>query len=1106
LALLELRVRLNASEVLSSFAGDMRGAVAQLQALDPPIDPAALNSAASGASSIDLSSLSNAAERIVEQITGTDIDIPDPAAIVASITSVLDLVEELDPRQLETSVRAALERATNELKAPRTGSFDAIIERITAVLSDSPEGQQIGRILGRIIELAGADAAVLTEVKAILPAVLGVIRAVGGIMRVETVLSEAERLTVTMQSQVNASVTTTELASIGAGIEYAVERLTAAAANADLEAEAERATLEALQRIDLVRDAVARRLAFGESTLLFADLDRALAEVRLGLEEASQVDLQAAGATIARLIDRVMPAFSLPLPPAPADSLAAMLDLIETHVQSIAQRIEAIDVTRVGAPVASLAGAITRPVRELDRIGTELMNAARGAIDGLTAVVENLPTDEVTDAVESATEPVRDALDAITDVIGDIEEGLTDAAAAATGFLGTAEEAVDTFTSALQGVITAAADFVRDLNLDATVGQLDEQLAMLRSALEQANVRPYFSAAVDAIDAAASVLENVPVVLLPDDVKEEFDTLVEPIRSLNIDAVAGEVESWFELEEGKFPFEPELQASLDEISQALTDLLAAIEPHHPRLLAQSIDAELAPLRTQIDRLDINAALAPLDDAINSVKGVLDDVDPTAALQPVSSALHEVANKLDEFKPGALLAPIQERIVAAREAVIAATRLEVAAQALTDLEREAVALMMRVDPVRIEPEIAAALAVARQELSALDRYSFSQWVGPLLSSIMGGDGARRRPATWNAILAWLMGDEAASALRLRAQRIVNAVNETATSVSSLDITVTANGVTTGLTRINTAVQSFAAGSPIRVRLEDAVRRRGTDGGFVSLGVNATRFSGELETARATAGPLLQLELSRVDVTAAALRAVGAPVIQLRNQLFGMLRQVGIRSVNDGLGAILGELLDVVTPQRASAILVPIYTALRGRAEALIGSILGPLRTALNDLLSLLRLIDLTQITEGLDNVVDAGKLQILSLDPITVLQPTLTAFDNLRNEVRNFDPLAPVRTVVNALRDTARRILDKLSVERLIEPASQVFDELLQIVRDLDPNALVMPLVEALRTLATDIHDGLGQLRAALVRLQEAIPSTEGLALAGAVDVDVDLGF
>ena len=65
-----------------------------------------------------------------------------------------------------------------------------------------------------------------------------------------------------------------------------------------LELEAEQATLDALQRIDLVREAVARRLAFAESTLLYADLTRALEEVRLGLEEASQVDLQAASVRV----------------------------------------------------------------------------------------------------------------------------------------------------------------------------------------------------------------------------------------------------------------------------------------------------------------------------------------------------------------------------------------------------------------------------------------------------------------------------------------------------------------------------------------------------------------------------------------------------------------------------------------------------------------------------------------------------------------------------------------------------------------------------------------------------------------------------------------
>jgi hypothetical protein len=82
------------------------------------------------------------------------------------------------------------------------------------------------------------------------------------------------------------------------------------------------------------------------------------------------------------------------------------------------------------------------------------------------------------------------------------------------------------------------------------------------------------------------------------------------------------------------------------------------------------------------------------------------------------------------------------------------------------------------------------------------------------------------------------------------------------------------------------------------------------------------------------------------------------------------------------------------------------------------------------------------------------------------------------------------------------------VEKLIEPASKLFDDLLAMLHTLNVDGLVQPLIDALHTLAADIFGGLQQLRDALKRLQAAIPSTEGMALAGAVDVNVgvDLGF
>jgi hypothetical protein len=679
--------------------------------------------------------------------------------------------------------------------------------------------------------------------------------------------------------------------------------------------------------------------------------------------------------------------------------------------------------------------------------------------------------------------------------------------------LGDAEQAVDALVSALQGVMNAAAAFVRDLNVDAAVGQLHERLDQLKTALEQASVRPYFDAAVDAIDTTASVLEKVPVVLLPDDVKAEFDALVEPIRSLNVDAVAGEVESWFELQDGKFPFEPALDAELDEVSALLDALVQDLEPFDPRKLGDAVDAELVPLRAQIARLDIGPALAPIEQAIAQVKGAVAGVDPRGALKPVSDALETVADKLDEFKPSTLLAPVQARIVSAREAVITTLRLEVASQKLTDLQREGVRLVTLLDPVTFEPAITDALDAAKREVHQLDAVSLGDFAGALFASLASGDGARRRPATWRTVQAWLHGEEASTRLHARAQRIADATSATATAVGTLDLDGASARVRAGLADLRTAAQALP--DPLGAALAAAIALRGDDGGFAALAASRATFAAELTGANAATAALLQLEVGRVDVTAAALRAVAAPLIRLHAQILGILRHFGIRHATDGLGAAIAEVIDVATPERVAGILVPVFTALRGRAEALLSALLDPVRGVIDEVVQLLRLIDLAAITQGLDDVVQAGRDQILALDPVRLLEPTLAAFDALKADVLAFDPVAPLRELIDGLKATIARVLDKLNVERLLAPAGQIFDTLLGTLRALDPDGIVQPLVAALRTLAGDIASGIEGLRDALKRLQAAIPSTEGLAIAGAiggaaealgVDVDVDIGF
>jgi hypothetical protein len=1103
MALAELRVRLNASEVVTSFASQVRDPIDRLQQLAPVDTSGSGSLPASGA--LDLSSLTNAVRRLAEQLAA-ELHLPNPREVLGAIETLLTLIEDINPRDLDASVRRVIDQIGGELKGPRDSSFTALVERLVGLLTSSPEGKTLLGLLTRAIQFAGIDAKIVDELKSLLPSVLNVIRAIGGILRVESALSEAERLTALMRSQLAGDGAEIELASLKVSLDYAVDRLRAAATDATIEVEAERATLEALKRIDLTRESVARRFAFAESTLLYANLAGTLQEAQAGLDDAQGVDLAGAGASIGKLVDRMMPAFSIPLPPSPADSFDALLKLIEAQVRAIANRIEAVDVAKVGAPVATLANAVANPIRQVEQIGTDLTQKAQSAIESVAQLVSSLPTGDIVQAVDTVTAPVRSAINAIDGVVQGAQAGVQQLATSATDALGDAEQAVDGLSTALQGVINAAVSFVRDLHLDATVGQLHERLDALRSALEQASVRPYFSAAVDAIDETASVLEKVPVVLLPDDIKQQFDALVDPIRTLNVDAATGEVESWFELQDGTFPFEPTLKSALADVQSQLDALINDVQPFNPRNLGQSVDAELAPLRAQIARIDVGPVFDPIEQAIDRVKQSVAGIDPRKSLEPVNEVMTKITEKLDEFSPSKLLAPVQERIVSVREAVIDTLRLEDASKALSDLQREGVGLITRLDPVQLEPMIAAGLDAARAEVATID-HAIGDAFGTILSSLLSG-GGRQRPATWAVVIGFLRGDEAASRLRLRAQRITDAVAATATAAGAMDVDAAGSHVATSLRDLASALEAFPADAPLRVRLTPLVARRGADGGFATLSGNRTRFTTDLAASRASTGPLLQLQLERVDVTAAALKAVGGPVTRLRQQIFGVLRQLGIRSVDQGLGGILAEILQVATPERLAGILVPVFTALRGRAEALLGSVIDPLRGAIDELLKLIRLVDLTKITQALDDVLNAGKAKIDSLNPVKLLEPSLAAFDQLKTDVLAFDPLAPVKQLVDALKATIQRVLAKLSVERLLEPAAQLFDDLVATLRSLDVNSLVEPLVDALHTLASDIKTGLDQLRDALKRLQAAIPSTEGLALAGAVsavvDVDIDI--
>ncbi|HEX4934498.1 MAG TPA: hypothetical protein VFV33_15015, partial [Gemmatimonadaceae bacterium] len=223
-SLLELRTRLNASEIVSSFTTDLRATASSLDGVSAPIDANGVRDIA-GAASVDLSALTRAAQRIAAELGASPIALPDPGALVGQLESLLALLEEIDLRGVDTAVRALLDQARSAIVANGGSRVDVLLEQLAATLGASPQGRQVLGLLSRIVSLVGGDARYVDDFKALLPAALSILRALGGLMRVESALSEGERLARLLRAQLAREETLAELQMVEASLDYAVDRL-----------------------------------------------------------------------------------------------------------------------------------------------------------------------------------------------------------------------------------------------------------------------------------------------------------------------------------------------------------------------------------------------------------------------------------------------------------------------------------------------------------------------------------------------------------------------------------------------------------------------------------------------------------------------------------------------------------------------------------------------------------------------------------------------------------------------------------------------------------------------------------------------------------------
>ena len=346
--------------------------------------------------------------------------------------------------------------------------------------------------------------------------------------------------------------------------------------------------------------------------------------------------------------------------------------------------------------------------------------------------------------------------------------------------------------------------------------------------LEQAQLKPYFDTASSAIGAAADVVSQVPLDLLPDSMKADLDTALAPVRDVDPDAVETEIESLLQIgPDGEFQLRDDLEDALAEIQAKFEELIATLDEHHPSKYLDQIDTELAAVAAKIQALAPQLTLEPVQQAIQQLKSALGSFDLAHELQPVQAVFDTAIASLDQYSPVHLLQPLEDRVTEARHQVEAAIRINDWRPALDGLASTALAQLDVLDPAALESLLQTLLGTLQDEIDNLPDIGFGNWLGMIVTGLMRGSNLRIGASSVGSVMRWIGGGASASSeLSGRATRISDAIAAARREVEgfdpgSLSSTVAqADAVKAAATAL---AAQLAAGSDRRIRLEAGAKR-------------------------------------------------------------------------------------------------------------------------------------------------------------------------------------------------------------------------------------------------------------------------------------------
>jgi hypothetical protein len=274
-----------------------------------------------------------------------------------------------------------------------------------------------------------------------------------------------------------------------------------------------------------------------------------------------------------------------------------------------------------------------------------------------------------------------------------------------------------------------------------------------------------------------------------------------------------------------------------------------------------------------------------------------------------------------------------------------------------------------------------------------------------------------------------------------------------------------------------------------------------GVLAGLAANRTRYLQLLGSAATLADALGRTGMSEAGVAVDQLRQAFSPLRPVLDKVRQLTRYLGFGD-QSGVRPIIRSVFAVATPARLAALFTRLSSALRDRFKTLIDQILAPIRSSITDLQHLIDQFDLQPIIDAVQAVFDSVRNQLLAFSPSALLHDQLAAFASLKQDLLAFDPLAPILSVLNGVRDTVARILDKLHASKLLEAPLAIYHTILDAIQQLNIETLLQPVLDVIDEIARQVDEGLDETVSAFKRLQDALPPPGG---GSSVSVSVGVG-